>query len=194
MTTIILVGGSETKAPTHFGERLAREVGFRFEKAPRILSCQFAKSDPAAQIDSAREWADFFANYIPQSHVEFAIPEEFYHQAEAADIIYLHGGETNNLFTALPDFARSRQVFHGKVVIGASAGANYLAAAGYSPKAQTFYEGCGIAPVSVLVHYGSTRFLSARQWHDIAGRMRTSYGRDVVCLSEGEFVVIEAGD
>lgn len=194
MATVILVGGSEKEAPTHFGERLAREVSVRFERPPQILSCQFAKGDVAEQRASAVQWATFFATHFPESQVQLASQEQFYQQVEAADMIYLHGGKTETLFAALPDLNRSRQAFRDKLVIGTSAGANYLAAAGYSPKGGEFYEGCGMAPVSVLVHYGATSFLSAGQWRDVARRMQVAYGRDVVCLSEGEYIAMEVDD
>lgn len=189
MATIILVGGSETAA-TQYGDRLARIVLPHFSTPPRILSCQFAKRDLAAQQDSLQEWQAFFTAYFPDSPVELAEAEQFYEQVRWADIVYLHGGHTATLLEALPDIRQFRRAVAGKMVVGSSAGANYLSAYGYSPNAETVYQGSGLVPVTTLVHYGAAEYMSMRQWRGLGERLANEYSEPVVCLPEGEFLQV----
>lgn len=190
MTTAILAGGNELNASTDYMTRLARDIMVRVQQ-PKILSCNFAKPNPTGRRESTAIWMSAFKQHFPDSEIIEAKEELFYEQVADADVIYLHGGRTQALFDALPDFARSCEAFRGKVVVGGSAGANYLARLGYSPNHEVFLEGAGFVDVAVLVHYGSADFADGDGWQDILAKVQERAQGDIICLAEGEFVVIE---
>ena len=45
--------------------------------------------------------------------------------------------------------------------------------------------------VAVLVHYGSADFADGDGWQDILAKVQERAQGDVICLAEGEFVVVE---
>lgn len=190
-TTAILVGGNDLKAPTYFMERLAREVTARV-KVPKILSCQFSKIGFSGRQESTERWLGVLAKYLPDSEVAEAHEDEFYEQVAWADVVYLHGGRTQTLLEALPDFARSREAFQGKIVIGSSAGANYLSRAYYSPRSKVFGRGIGLVDVAVLVHFGAqaAEFVPPEGWPSVRAQMHDHGETDVLCIAEGEYVII----
>lgn len=190
MNTAILVGGDEQSAPTHFGDRLVREIAMRV-KQPKILSCNFAKADEAERSKSTEAWLQWFGEYFPGCKITVADEEEFYEQVAVHDIIYLHGGRTQTLLDALPNFAKSRDAFRDKIVIGSSAGANYLTHGGYSPKGGDYVEGIGLANVSTLIHYGARDKATMDEWRILVRKVEERFHQAVICLSEGEFVVVE---
>ena len=143
MTTAILAGGNELNASTDYMTRLAQDIMVRVQQ-PKILSCNFAKPNPTGRRESTAIWMSAFKQHFPDSEIIEAKEELFYEQVADADVIYLHGGRTQALFDALPDFARSCEAFRGKVVVGGSAGANYLARLGCSPNHEVFLGGLGL--------------------------------------------------
>lgn len=191
MTITILVGGNDLKAPTHFMKRLAREVTVRVE-APKILSCQFAKIGFSRRQESTERWLGVLAEYFPGSEVVEAHEDEFYEQVAWADVVYLHGGRTQALLEALPDFARSRAAFQGKIVIGSSAGANYLSRTYYSPKGKMFGAGIGLVDAAVLVHFGAqaAEFVPSEGWGSVLAQMHERGYESVLCIAEGECVTM----
>lgn len=190
MSTVILVGGNDIIAPTHFGERLCREVGMR-QSTPSILSCNFAKEDPVDRQESEKSWLEWFQKFFPDSNVVVAEEHNWKRQVEGASMVYLHGGRTSTLIEVMQKLETTRKMFEGKLVIGSSAGANYLANGGFSPGADDYTQGIGLANVSILVHYGSKEKASLRHWSEIRSSIAEKFGQPVICISEGEFVVIE---
>ncbi len=195
MTTFMLVGGSEIDANTNFGQRLSKTVA-SFASQPKILDCQFAKPDLPTQKASYQGWLKFFDEYFPGSEVELARQESFYEQVAWADVVYLHGGSTKTILEALPDYQKVQQAFEGKIVIGSSAGANYVSNYCFSPNADRVIKSNSFLDISLIVHYSSTQIedkvVDMAFWRSAVDRVRQASGKDeVLLLPEGEFVVIQ---
>lgn len=194
MTKYILAGGCD-RSYLDYGKRLA-EVVNREVSNPKILSCFFSSSKETRK-EREDEWGSWFKKYFANSVVSHASEETFFEQLNEADVLYLHGGATTQLIESLPDFHRLKEAIKGKVIIGSSAGANYLSKIYYSPLNDSIKGGSGIIDVNTIVHYGIESFdkkeYTPEQWQDIVKRVndKTESGH-VVLLPEGNFTVIEA--
>lgn len=119
-----------------------------------VLLVGFAK-DPARRASAlAADRAQFERNrgarafrYIEASETEFIA------QVKAADLVFLHGGNTEMLLAALrrqPGFVAA---VDGKTVAGESAGAYALATHFYSKTIGACGVGLGLVPAAVICHY-----------------------------------------
>jgi len=124
MTTYILAGGNDRTADPTYGDRLAKVVSSLVDE-PIILSC-FLSWPVEYQHEHWQDYVSWFKEKFGDVEVLEATQDNFYDLAKKANIIYLHGGHTKELLAHLPDFEKSKKAFEGKVVIGSSAGANYL--------------------------------------------------------------------
>lgn len=193
----ILAGGSDSAYPAYW-ERLAGVVK-REAAQPTILSCLFARpeeSRPEAAERFSKKFHDLFGE---KTKVLFAKEDQFYEQITEADVIYLHGGRTKLLRDAIPDIERFKKAITGKIVIGSSAGANFLSVACFSPSANETMLSSGIVDVGVVVHYGVEQFddtmLTMKDWRVVVGEMAELTGdRPLMLLPEGEFSIIYAED
>jgi len=190
----ILAGGCDRKYPD-YGRRLADFVKKEIT-SPVVLSCCF--SQPIEKRNTKRtDWDVWFAKYFDfAKNIIRAEEEVFFEQAQQSDVIYLHGGETRRLIKALPDFEAVRRAFEEKIVIGSSAGANYLSTLSYSPSKNIVQNGSGILDMGVVVHYGISSFNEKRyslaQWHSAAKSVKASLGgKPLILLPEGGFTVID---
>ena len=89
-----------------------------------------------------------------------------------------------------------REVFVGKIIIGSSAGANYLSRYGFSPSVNKACSGEGLLDVAVVVHYDSSGFsgksFTPEYWQRAVEAVRDMSGQqEIVLLPEGTFTVIE---
>ena len=196
MTKYILAGGND-RSGSDYGPRFAAEVRRQFSGSVRLISCFFA--DPEDQWrHKASYWEPWFRTYLGDGlEYELASLEAFLEQAAAADVIYLHGGESNELILermqALPDAAKA---FEGRIVVGSSAGANYLSSKFWTRSKRQTMDGAGLVPYGVMVHYGSVDGGfggGAVDWPDAERAMRTALGPGVELLKipEGHLVTLE---
>lgn len=196
MTKYILAGGMDRQTED-FGRKLAKEVYKTVNRPARILSCFFA--DPENEWrHKASYWEEWFKDYFGSDmQYNLATLEAVIPQIKLADVIYLHGGDSNELIVermkAFPDIART---FEGKVVIGSSAGANYLSRKFWTRSKRQVMDGSGIVPYGVMVHYGSVDGgfgAGTVDWPNAEQAVREAIGSDTKLLKihESEFVVVE---
>lgn len=191
----ILAGGHE-RSYNDCSQRLARLVKSEVAE-PKILSCFFSVPEDMRQ-QKHETWQPWFeTNFGRDVSVEQAKVATFYAQLERSDVLYLHGGETVRLLEALPDFERFAAAIKGKLVIGSSAGANYLSTVNYSPSRRQVVKGAGIVRVAVIVHYGAGKIgdkvYDTDEWSTITNEVRLKAGESISCLliPEDDFVIIE---
>jgi hypothetical protein len=195
MTKYILAGGNDRHSED-YGIRLAEEVHKTIDKVPKILSCFFADSEPSQWELRAKDWEPWFSKYFGDDIAyEYAKPDIFIKQIKESDFIYLHGGDNEAMLARLNTYPGLDEAFQGKVVLGSSAGANYLAQKFWTRSKQQVMEGSGILPVNVMVHYGSKDggFDGEHiDWPDADAKMQavTSTGGELLRIREGQFVVI----
>lgn len=194
MTTYILAGGNDRTTDPTYGDRLALVVRKIVDK-PVILSCFL--SWPVEQQHV--HWQDYFT-WFKQKFGDVEVLEatqaNFYDLAKQADVIYLHGGHTKELLAHLPDFEKSKEAFQGKIVIGSSAGANYLSSYCISmSEGFDAVRGSGIIDQPVMVHYRAEQFngtsYSSDDWTGAEVKLRELSGsRNTICLPEGSFAIV----
>lgn len=100
-TTFILVGGNE-RGVQGYAKRLEDELA-KHVSSPKILSCFFSvpADDWLAKYQDWKQW--FSTNFNGSFTYDYAKKETFLRQIDNADVIYLHGGNTQLLFDTLPD-------------------------------------------------------------------------------------------
>lgn len=190
-TLYILAGGCDRRYES-YGDELAAIVT-AWKPSPKILNCFFSQ-DPLVWSEKALEWSAWIAKYFGSDvEQQVASVEDFRSQVAWADVVYLRGGETKRLIETLAPFEDTKAMFEGKVVIGSSAGANYLSRAFYSPSKDIIGIGIGIVPTSVVVHYGIDDFegkkMTQSDWRTVVERVgdKTQPGDAITLLPEGKF-------
>lgn len=194
MTKYILAGGCDRLYPEYFTQ-LARVIQAEVAR-PKLLSCWFSNhADEAEERFPAyrEQMLTFFADGTEIVKAEKAT---FIDQIADADVVYLHGGHTDVLFEAMAEYGDLKSAFEGKIIVGSSAGANYLTRVGFSPGKNMPVDGSGILDIAVIVHYGSMGFngrtYEPEFWVDAAKRVREYSGSDqILLLPEGSFSVID---
>lgn len=196
MTKYVLAGGSD-RLHENYGKNLARFLKGELNlETATMLSCFFSQ-DKENRAEQHNTWSKWFKTYFPASTTILHADEvDFYNQVDQSDIIYFHGGATQNLLDILPDFAKVKESLTNKIVIGSSAGSNYLSTRCYSPTAGAVLSGSGILPVGVMVHYmvdGFNEFkFTQEDWNKNLSLMKDETdGLPIILIPEGTFTIIE---
>jgi len=195
MTTYILAGGGDRRYPEYIVQ-LARVIQAEVAQ-PKILSCWFSNPDDVAE-ESFPKYKEYFLSHFASGTTFLrADRDNFREQVREADVIYFHGGHTSLLLPAMEKFGDLHEDFVGKIVVGSSAGANYLSSVGYSPRARSGETGSGLTDLVTVVHYGSKGFgeltFTPAFWQEAVKSVCQESGKDnVVVLPEGTFVVVKA--
>lgn len=193
MTTYILAGGNDRRYES-YGHDLASVV-LLWVPEPKVVSCFFSK-DESEWEQSTINWRAWFKQYFGQS-IEYhvASPDSLLEDIAWADVVYFHGGNTLKLTTAMKVYADVEESFEGKIIIGSSAGSNFLSGTYYSPSRDVIEKGSGIVDFAVIAHYGAAGdgdvLLDHAGWQDIINRTKSaSPGEQILLITEGTFVVI----
>lgn len=163
---------------------------------PVILSCMFSQVPESRGLRQESFDELFRAHFGDRVSIVHATEDAFYQQIADANVIYLHGGRTDRLLEAIPDLDKIKHAIKGKIVIGSSAGANFLSSACFSPSKNAVMQGSGLLPLGVVVHYGIDSFEDTPYendfWRGAANRVRDELGgKPLVLLPEGQFTVID---
>lgn len=195
MTTYLLAGGCDSQYEA-YGSKLAAEVRKLHHGPLRILSCPFAspRGDWERKFVSRKAWFHrFFGEHIG---VHMAMPDNLEGQISAAHVVYLHGGDGVLLSHFLAPLGDPAKTFAGKIVVGSSAGANWLATTHWSGSWRTVRKGRGILPHAIMVHYGSRFFdddpRGAIDWASAESELRAALpeGAPITHIPEGAFITI----
>lgn len=194
MATTFVLGGGNDRETEEFGDKLIEIVRLQVGE-PRILSCFFAR-DESHWEKSAEAWRSWLQHYLKDNFTyDVAQKDTFVEQVGASNVIYLHGGTTAYLESALSQYPSLRDSFEGKLVIGSSAGANFLSTVYYSPSKNAVGYGSGFVDVASVVHYGASDdgevSLSSAEWHNVVDRVREKSGdaRPILLLPEGSITI-----
>lgn len=158
----------------------------------------FADPNPWQWKLRAKDWEPWFhANFGQEIAYSYALPETFADQVRQAEVMYIHGGDNDTLMSHLKGYHGLAHSLKEKVVIGSSAGANYLSAKFWTRNKHQVGIGSGMVPCGVMVHYGSLDggFHNGQKvnWQDAEQKLRDQLpqGTDVLRIEEGAFYVIE---
>lgn len=192
MTKYILVGGNDLQSD-NYGTQLAQEIYKSVEARPvRILSCLFA-TPPEFQPIAAKTWRPWFERHFGKDIVwSYALPERFEEQVRATDVLYLHGGDNNLLLETLGNYLWFPAALGDRIVVGSSAGANYLSKHFWTRRKQQISQGSGILPLSVMVHYGADDPDAPKtDWEWAEERLGSLSDGMLVKIREGHFWIVE---
>lgn len=193
MTLYILAGGADGDHPEYMAQ-LSRVVHAQVAR-PTILSCGFSSSDAQAEEKFPKRKRMFEKMFGEFAEFIMATKEGFVEQVRAADVVYFHGGSTNSLVDAMQAYPGIKEEFTGKIIIGSSAGANYLSSCGFSPSIGDIGQSGGIVDVAVVIHYGSPGFngmtFDMDYWREATEAVRKASGKsEVLLIPEGTFTVV----
>lgn len=158
MFTLLLHGGRfrniDPRNDSYF-RRLTRDMN----DGETLLWVGFAAQD--MQTRTARfehEKAQTLRQTTKNIIIENATIEHFAEQLQRARVVNISGGETQLLidaFRRIPDFLR---LLDGKLVGGSSAGACMFCRKYWDGSKGAFFDGLGVVPYGLFVHYGSKEF------------------------------------
>lgn len=196
MALYLLAGGND-RDYDQFGQELSKFILDQVAN-PRILDVFFAVEESRRDYKTVA-WDEWYKKYFGQVERQLADGDSFLDQIEWADVIYFHGGTTDVLTEAMKAYSteKLRSLFMDKIVIGSSAGTNFLVSVNHSLKSGQVREGSGLLPLAAIVHYAVTQFdektYSFEDWQQIVRRVkeRASEGIPVLLLPEGIFTAIE---
>lgn len=192
-TTFILAGGND-RTTDGYAKRLEAELIKHIPSRPKLLSCFFSapENEWPIKYQNWKEW--FTTSFSFEFDYDYAQKATFLQQIDEADIIYLHGGNTQLLSEALPDTDQFKAHLQGKVVVGSSAGANILSKNYWSSTKAVPRHGLGILDINIMVHYGTTnhegRTRISEDWkkEEMEFRKFVDAG-EIVHIPEGQFIV-----
>lgn len=180
MIRYILVGGYPWKA-TDGGKAFAEACVEGTKDPAIILVCLFAREESEWGQAYSEDIARFTAQ-LPDRQLKFimATREQFAEQVAQADVIYLRGGATEQLVTALRENIAWLDNLDGKTLVGTSTGADAIA---------TYYYGLGLLPIKVLVHYESDYGDGTINWREVYKDLDAyKESLEVLPIREGQFV------
>ena len=194
MTKYILVGGADKSATSEQKSALSQAIWVEAQRPPNILSVLFSRprEDWESGYDSFRR---YFTELFGDAYdVQLAFPGTFDEQVKWADVIYIHGGDETLLAYWLSQYDLEK-LFADKVVVGSSAGAEYLSAFFWTPDWREIKQGSALVNVSVIVHYSSKYGTSDPRgridWPAMRVALKATYPKlETHCIPEGEFVVV----
>jgi peptidase E len=191
MTKYILHGGA-TGNKSADNKKFFFEMTNGLEDIAAILCVYFAK-DKKLWPKLLEEDKLSFSSAAPEKILKLSVADEdarvLIEQIKKADVIYLRGGKTSKLQEILSKIKNLDELWKGKVVGGASAGA-YVLAKYYQGDDNDVYadvigHGLGILPIKVFAHY--------TEEHKNQLKNLENYGEDLKAFTipEEKFFIIE---
>lgn len=198
-TTYILIGGNDSQMTD------VQNVAFRnaiLEKLsgenPRIASVPF--------MMPREDWEWRFRNHrMPMFQQKFGencearltYPDTFREDVKWANVIYIHGGDDVLLAHYLNKFKDLEELFAGKIVIGSSAGADYVSKIFWTCDWRAIMNGRGLLDVAVITHFdsdfGEDDPRGPVDWAAAKRDLEAATDLPVCALHEGDFEVFEVG-
>jgi peptidase E len=190
MATYILHGGF-TKVRNELNASFYKEIVRLTPAGGTILFICFARGD-AEYKKACVELTDRIAEYKGEKKLTTvcANHDNFTEQVRNADVLYIDGGDTNEIITILkkyPEITNS-DTLANKTIVGSSAGAYVLAKYYYSASSGGIHEGLGILPIRIICHYKSHEFEAKED--PLALMSRCPDNLELVVLKDYEWKVI----
>lgn len=178
-TTYILHGGF-TPNSKQINDLFFAEIVKRSPENPTILIVYFATENGDKYFPEDSEQLNKNSEGKSLNLVK-ATEDNFERQLADADVIYLHGGSSKKLASALKKFPTFSELVRGKVIAGDSAGSKVLTNVLYTSDNEKIL-GIGLLPYTIIPHYKDS------EEDSLKGGKQDS---DTIYLHEYEFRVIE---
>lgn len=161
MPTRVMLHGGNTERMTAKNATFYKEIIDSVDKATvHVLCVYFARPEHRWQDSYAEDQTQFGAVQTGKQIVTtLAAYDSFERDIEQTDVIFINGGTKGHLKETLLQIGveRVRQLTDGKIIAGASAGANMLARYYYSSVIDGVREGIGFIDAKVFTHYSSEK-------------------------------------
>jgi hypothetical protein len=195
MTTKYILAGGLDRAHEEYWSDLSKQV--EVNGSLKVLSCFFSQAEKYWQINFDG-FVPFFKSAFGEScQHELATKARFIDQLKTSDVVYLHGGHISLIEEVMSEYDNLESHFNGKIVIGSSAGANFLSSSYWSPRYRKAEQGSNIVPLNIMVHFGSQFFNQGTDnitdWTEDFKKFSDYLGKEqsVTKIEEGKFVVFE---
>ena len=157
----------------------------------KVLWIGFARRTPedrAKTFERDKNW--ILAGTDEDIVVESAELDTLTKQLEQSQAVFVTGGNTQELLqdiqTTCPDFF---ELLDGKVYAGSSAGALILSTKYWGNSLADVYDGGGVFPMALMVHYGAEGFNATDEGLEILKQQAGDL--EVVALPENEWFIRE---
>jgi peptidase E len=189
MTKYILHGGF-TRADNELNRSFFSEFGNNLKDGDKILLVLFASTNPYKE-ELFRDLVKRFNSHIHAANVSFthATEADFEAQLLEASAVYIHGGNTPTLMTALKNYPNLKEKFSGKTIAGSSAGAYALATYCTAHTEEHFRKGLGILPIRLVCHFESAELPPSDT--SLAELREADQSLELICLRDSEWKVVQ---
>jgi len=158
MTKFILHGGY-TRFKSDLNDSFYKEICNNIPNDGNILFTHFARSDEEIPERFKGEKERLLKQAGDKKFTTtLALKDDFINQLKNADVIYIDGGNTDQLIKTIKKFPGFTELIKGKTVVGSSAGAYLLSTYYHSAGKDEIFEGLGILPIRIVCHYKSEHF------------------------------------
>ena len=176
---------------------ISTEVLFRYyPKELKLAFCIFAQ--PESEWEETRKWnTGMFDKFKGGREISYQTmtDEDFAEVSAWADIVYIPGGSTSVLVERLAALGDAAKLWDGKVVAGASAGANLMCEGYISLDQKEYGRGLSWVRATGIPHWRSDYGgYTDKDWDEIEQKaLREAPGTPVLCIPESEFVEFTVG-
>ncbi|MCL2037419.1 Type 1 glutamine amidotransferase-like domain-containing protein [Candidatus Saccharibacteria bacterium] len=199
MTTYILSGGNDSQMTDAQVAKLRAAILSGLNNEPRVLSVSFAllREDWEWKFRDRRTPA-FQRLFDKNYDARLAYPDTFREDVKWANVIYIHGGDDTLLAHYLDKYEDLKELLAGKIVIGASAGADYLSQIFWTCDWRTVMNGRGLVKAAVITHfdseYGKDDPRGPVDWAAAKHELAAETDLPIYLIREGDIEVFEKGE
>ena len=188
-TKFILHGGMLSRGGPD-NESFFQEFTKDLKDGDNVLWIGFARKEGEERENTFARDAGWIQQYSNKSlQYVSATLDELETQIENANAIFVTGGSSEILISAMKEFPNFASWITGKIYAGSSAGACLTSTIYYHCSHQKISEGIGLLPIRVMVHYGNPDFNSTAESLIELKKHRDEL--EMVILPECEWVVKE---
>lgn len=164
-------------------------------KKPRVAFIPFAGPRETWEGKFAKN-ADFMERLFDDNYeAKLVLPDAFRKAIAWANVVLIKGGDDVLLAHYLNQFKDLREMFSGKIIIGSSAGADYLSKIFWTGDWREIMDGRGLVDVAMIPHfggeYGGDDPRGPINWEEAEQELRAATDLPVHLIREGEFEVFE---
>lgn len=196
MTTYILHGGYISKMTDAQDTKLRDTVLEKLNsEKPRVAFVPFAGIREVWEGKFAENAVFMDRLFGDNYESRLTLPDTFRDVCNWANVIFIKGGDDVLLAHYLNQFEDLTEIFAGKIVIGSSAGADYLSKIFWTCDWRKNMNGRGLVNVAIIPHFGSDYGgddpRGAVDWNSAEQELRAATDLPIYPIQEGEFEIFE---
>jgi peptidase E len=191
---LILIGGLPWKADPG-RNALALAIRSHSKSELNVAFCNFARNhNNPEELDEALR--GMFSQFSGRRRLKFQTmtSRDFRASSKWADVIYMPGGDPILLLSEFEKHPDISELWDGKIIAGASAGADVLCARYCYLQDKSFGTGLGWLNVTCVPHWRRYDGYSSEDWDDLRlNAVKHFPDLPVLCIPESEFIEFTVG-